>query len=364
MTKKNLILFLVFYFFMISSLQAGIYYSPEFGWSWGKFRVKATAPEQLKYCLELEGKQKYSEAISSYTALIKVFSTGPEVTEAYHRIGELLILDGKVNTAHRHYNKLLESQIKVTTEKFKNPIERKRNRNLNSRKKREENDQLMFQILLKDLDVERDENAIKLDIPRILRSLYEIGDAYLSGSRYRLFGSIPLWKQKSKGEVLFINLLKRAPNVDYAATMRYKVALYRYNKRDYVEAIQEFKRLTYEYSLSDEAKLSSYYIGMSHFHFYKGPGHNEINLTSAEANLTDYINATPSGEKAEDARNTIQLMSEHKAETMIIKIKFFIRRKQWRAAGIYIKEVQKVFPKSDAAKEAVNIQAKNEKIIF
>ena len=363
--KLKLFIFVIFFGLITPNLFAGLFFKPSTGWTWNQRVLKATAKEQLEYCKSLETAKKYSSAIDHYNLLIKVYYNSPEAIEAYVRIGELLILEGRFNSAEKYFENLLNLQIEETSKTLQAMSKKKKKKKgklLDDKTK-----QMMFNILVRDLQKngqkEANENPLlNLDIQRIFDNLYVVAKGYIGGARYKFLGTLPLWKQKSKFLFIYSYIILRAPNYAKCPSMQMEIALYKLKEKDYDEAITEFKKLSYDYSLSEEAQDVSYYIGLCHLNSSKGPAYNQENIDFAEANIKDYLLSQPDGAQVEPANEALLKIATLRSENNLIKIKFFVGRHQWLAAKIYINETLIKFPDTKAAIEAKRIGLKHKEI--
>jgi outer membrane protein assembly factor BamD (BamD/ComL family) len=346
---------------------AAITYSPEYGWRWSQLVLKPTPKEQLEYCLSLEKKNQYSSAIAHYKLLIKTYNSSVEAIEAYNRIGELYMMQKKWNKAQKYYEELLSLQIEETSKVIQTLNKKVKKKKKKDNKLSDQEKQLMFSILLRGLQksAEKDNSnnpLLNLDINRIFNNLYTIANAYIDGARYKILGVIPLYKQKSKFISVYSYILLRAPNYEHCPAMQKAIALYKLEKKDYLSAISEFKKLSYDYSLSPEAQDVSYYLGVCKQKSSKGPAFNQDNMDFAEANIKDYLLSQPDGKMVKQAKEVEQQILASRAENTFIKIKFFIRRKQWAAAKIYINELVKKYPNTKFAATAQKLALRYKEI--
>lgn len=363
--KLKLCLFLFVFFIGTPNLFAGLYFNSSTGWSWNKLVLKPSAKEQLEYCQSLEEKKNYNSAIAHLELLIKVYNKSPEAVEAYMLIGELYIAQGRYNKANKYYEDLLSLQIEETSKVIQ--AMNKKKKKSKSTKLDDKTKQMMFQILVRDLQKtgqkgESENPLLNLDVTRIFNNLYKIGEAYLGGARYRLFGTLPLWKQKKKFISVYAYIILRSPNYVKCPGMQKEIALFKYKHKDYFEAIGEFKKLSNDYTLSPEAEDASYYVGMCHLKSSKGPAYNQETMEIAEVYINDYLINQPEGEQSKKANEALKVIKDQKAENSLIKIRFFVRRHQWEAAKIYINDVIQKYPDTNYSLEAKEIALDNKKI--
>lgn len=365
MKIKLFCIFLLLNLFFQNSF-AAITYSPEFGWRWSQLVLKPTPKEQLQYCQDLEKKKQYSDAIAHYKLLVKTYSSSLEAIEAYNRIGELYMIQKQWNKAQKYYEELLSLQIEETSKVIQTLNKKKKKKKKKDNKLSDQEKQLMFSILLRGLQKsgEKDNSnpLLNLDLNRIFANLYTIANAYIDGARYKLIGVIPLWKQKAKFMSVYSYILLRAPNYENCPAMQKAMALYKMEKKDYFGAISEFKKLSYDYSLSPEAEDVSYYLGVCKQKSSKGPAYNQENMDFAEANIKDYLLSQPDGKMVKQAKVVETQIIDSRAENTLIKIKFFIRRNQWAAAKIYIDELITKYPSTPFAAKAKKIALSHKEI--
>lgn len=362
---KKVFLFLFFVFFLsVSSVKATIFFSPETGWSWSRLVLKATATEQFAYCEQLEKEGSLNTAIDHYKLLIRVFPKSPEAIESIYRVGEILMQQKKWNLAQKYFEELLDLQIAETSKIINNLNKKKRKKKYKptNAEKRELLD-ISFRSLQKNTVEKSGGNAIlTLDVDRVFMSLYKIAQAYKNGARYKIFGAIPTWKQNANFVNVYRYIIIRSPNFKNSPQMQKDIAIYLLEKKDYYEAQVEFKNLLYNYSLSPEAEDAIYYLGVCRVKSSRGPAYNQENIDYAEAHMKDYLLTHPGGDKAIAAKDALVMIDEMRAENYLIKIKFFVRRNQWKAAKIYITELENKFPNSKFTLEAKTIASHNENI--
>ncbi|PCJ59495.1 MAG: hypothetical protein COA79_10640 [Planctomycetota bacterium] len=334
-------------------------------WNLSTPKVKATSKKQMEYCLQLEKQNDYLKAISAHKQLLKYFKENTEAEESYIRIGELEMLLGKTKKAESYFFKLIKKQFNATAKIFGTlKKDRTKKRYLGRRIDNDKSGKLIYQILLKNLQDRRDKTSsplVNMEFNRILKNLYLIGRSY-QGLTSPQITKVKKYKDNNKFEKIYKYILERAPGFNGAAFMQNELAKLKLKKKKYIEAIIEFRKLTYDYSLSDEAQEASFYIGMCHLKLSRGPGYNEQNLKNASVHFNDHLLSHPSSKHAKLVQEKLNIIKNIKADSELLRIKLFMRRKQWKAAGIYLSDLFKHYPKSNATVKGKALVKKNKKI--
>ncbi|MEM7168300.1 MAG: outer membrane protein assembly factor BamD [Planctomycetota bacterium] len=286
----------------VTTLQADLVWTPQDGWFWPSSAVAAT-PEEIHANADLAFEAKaYRDAAYGYQVLINTYPT-------YEQIDAVFVRKLEAQYLARDFDAALET-IEV--------------------------------VLKRDPDSET--------LQRVLRSKYEIGSAYLTGTTRSILG-IP-FSAGSYGAEILDSIVQRYPFLPFSDDALFRVAEYYFGRKQYAEAEFVYEKLIQDYPQSDWVGLAEYQIGDAAFRRLKGVEYDMSPLDKAERYFNRYLSNHPGGDRADETRAILREIDELRAERLYRVARFYLRLEKSRAAGLYLQRILKEHPRAATANKA------------
>ena len=194
----------------------------------------------------------------------------------------------------------------------------------------------------------------------IRRRQYEIANLFLAGKRFKLWGTIPLYRSMDRTAKMYKDIVKTGPYSDVApqaqlniGTAREKQSSLGFKAPDYTAAIQAYDLAADRYH--DQPKVASeaiYRAGLAYQKQAQSPDRDQGTAGQAIAKFTDFLALYPDDPRAPQAHQIIASLKSKQAQGNFAVAQFYEKRKRWEGARIYYNEVLLQDPNSPYAPEA------------
>jgi len=194
----------------------------------------------------------------------------------------------------------------------------------------------------------------------IRRRQYEIANLFLAGKRFKLWGTIPLYRSMDRTAKMYRDIVKTGPYSDVApqaqlniGTAREKQSSLGFKAPDYTAAIQAYDLAADRYH--DQPKVASeaiYRAGLAYQKQAQSPDRDQGTAGQAIAKFTDFLALYPDDPRAPQAHQIIASLKSKQAQGNFAVAQFYEKRKRWEGARIYYNEVLLQDPNSPYAPEA------------
>ena len=194
----------------------------------------------------------------------------------------------------------------------------------------------------------------------IRRRQYEIANLFLAGKRFKLWGTIPLYRSMDRTAKMYRDIVKTGPYSDVApqaqlniGTAREKQSSLGFKAPDYTAAIQAYELAADRYH--DQPKVASeaiYRAGLAYQKQAQSPDRDQGTAGQAIAKFTDFLALYPDDPRAPQAHQIIASLKSKQAQGNFVVAQFYEKRKRWEGARIYYNEVLLQDPNSPYAPEA------------
>jgi len=193
--------------------------------------------------------------------------------------------------------------------------------------------------------------------PMIVERIFLIGRKFCLGRAEKpswLLG-ISMEDQEFGVQILerFQGARERHPLADDAF---HYVALARLDLGDWELAIDAWERLRREYPKSEWAETAEFRVGLTMLGMSDGPRYDKAPLLSALERLRLYVKRHPTGNHSKEAQVEIERVEEEIAQHRLGVARYYLRQDQDYSADVYLSSVQKDFPNTKAATEALRLQ--------
>jgi outer membrane protein assembly factor BamD len=194
----------------------------------------------------------------------------------------------------------------------------------------------------------------------IRRRQYEIANLFLAGKRFKLWGTIPLYRSMDRTAKMYKDIVKTGPYSDVAPQAQLNIGAARekqsslgFKAPDYMAAIQAYDLAADRYH--DQPKVASeaiYRAGLAYQKQAQSPDRDQGTAGQAIAKFTDFLALYPDDPRAPQAHQIIASLKSKQAQGNFVVAQFYEKRKRWEGARIYYNEVLLQDPNSPYAPEA------------
>jgi len=194
----------------------------------------------------------------------------------------------------------------------------------------------------------------------IRRRQYEIANLFLAGKRFKLWGTIPLYRSMDRTAKMYKDIVKTGPYSDVAPQAQLNIGAARekqsslgFKAPDYTAAIQAYDLAADRYH--DQPKVASeaiYRAGLAYQKQAQSPDRDQGTAGQAIAKFTDFLALYPDDTRAPQAHQIIASLKSKQAQGNFVVAQFYEKRKRWEGARIYYNEVLLQDPNSPYAPEA------------
>ncbi|HEY5481867.1 MAG TPA: outer membrane protein assembly factor BamD [Verrucomicrobiae bacterium] len=194
----------------------------------------------------------------------------------------------------------------------------------------------------------------------IRRRQYEIANLFLAGKRFKLWGTIPLYRSMDRTAKMYKDIVKTGPYSDVAPQAQLNIGAARekqsslgFKAPDYTAAIQAYDLAADRYH--DQPKVASeaiYRAGLAYQKQAQSPDRDQGAAGQAIAKFTDFLALYPDDPRAPQAHQIIASLKSKQAQGNFVVAQFYEKRKRWEGARIYYNEVLLQDPNSPYAPEA------------
>jgi outer membrane protein assembly factor BamD len=194
----------------------------------------------------------------------------------------------------------------------------------------------------------------------IRRRQYEIANLFLAGKRFKLWGTIPLYRSMDRTAKMYKDIVQTGPYSDVAPQAQLNIGAARekqsslgFKAPDYMAAIQAYDLAADRYH--DQPKVASeaiYRAGLAYQKQAQSPDRDQGTAGQAIAKFTDFLALYPDDPRAPQAHQIIASLKSKQAQGNFLVAQFYEKRKRWEGARIYYNEVLLQDPNSPYAPEA------------
>ncbi|MDX6767722.1 MAG: outer membrane protein assembly factor BamD [Candidatus Methylacidiphilales bacterium] len=287
-------------------VEAALVWRPGEGWvneSSGETLAASDAKAALQMSRDFESKEAWKDALAGYRTIIRRWPLSSAAGEAQFKAGLMQEKMGDFWNANKSYQEVVKKY--AGSQYF-------------------------------DLAIERQ---------------YNIGNLFLAGEPQRIW-KIPLFPSMEKTIQIFQGVIKNAPYGKYAPASQFKIGLANEQQKKWTAAIDAYNKLLDRYPKSDYADDAQYQIGYAWYQASSQPEYDQSAAQKSIEAFQDFSVRFPNSEKAAQAREYVQELSERRIKGSINIARFYEQQKNYKAAIIYYGEVVQQNPDSPDATEA------------
>ena len=268
-----------------------------------KYAVKDTPEEQLAWAMKFFQEKDYKRAAEEFMRLAAAFKNSDLAPEAQYYAG-LSYEMGK-----RHYQAFKNYQKTVDLYPFTQRVD------------------------------------------EIIEKEYKLGEFFFEKSRGNLMG-MDLMMDLDWAVEIFTKVRENAPFGPYADKAQYMIGECYKKAQQYTEAIPAFQRLMDEYPSSYLYDYAQYELAQCTYLASRSPEYDQNLTDEAIREFSKFAASGTDRDITEVAEDTLLMLKEKKAQSILKTAFFYQRQKRYKSAAIYFNEVINEFPETDSSKEA------------
>ena len=187
----------------------------------------------------------------------------------------------------------------------------------------------------------------------VLKRQFEIGNRYLGGQWFKLWGVVPFFPSMEKTSKMYEKVIKNGPYSDVAPQAQMNIGSAQEKRGEFTDAVKAYEKAADKYH--DQKNLAAdalFKAGQTHLKQARNAEYDQGIAGKAIAAFTDFISLYPEDKRVADARKNIDGLRTEQARGAMEIAKFYEKKRQWSGAMVYYNEVLIKDPDSALAPEA------------
>jgi outer membrane protein assembly factor BamD len=187
----------------------------------------------------------------------------------------------------------------------------------------------------------------------VLWRQYEIGNRFLAGEWFRLWGYIPLYSSMDETAKMFDKIVSNGPYSDVAPHAQLRMGAAHEKGKDYAEAVKAYGIAADRYhDQSDIAADALYREGISWQKQAATAEYDQSTAGQSIAAYTDFMTLFPEDKRVQEVEKSIASLKSEQVHGNFIIAQFYENSKKWAGAVVYYNEVLQLDPNSAYAAQA------------
>jgi outer membrane protein assembly factor BamD len=201
----------------------------------------------------------------------------------------------------------------------------------------------------------------KVDVyQQVLERQFEIANQFLDGKRFRLWGTLPLFRSMERTVKMYEQIIQSGPYSDVAPQAQLSIGAARENQTTFFNKVDPFQQALQAYLKAadryfDDREIASeavFRAGNAYFQQARKADYDQTMAGQAIATFNDFIVLYPNDPRVPEARILIAQLRTEQARGSFATARYYERRKRWSGALIYYNEVLLQDPNSPYAEPA------------
>jgi outer membrane protein assembly factor BamD len=295
---------------------APLYYTPGEGWYYEPYGQKADwqrarAKDQLDVAEQAFTNKNYNVTLHAAHRIVRVWPLSDYAPRAEYLIGRCLEAQGKDEAAFNAYQAIIQKYPHSDS------------------------------------------------YEEVLGRQYEIGNRFLGGEWFRLWGTIPLYPSMDETANLFNTIVTNGPQSDIAPQAQMRLGAAREKQKNYPDAVKAYGLAADRYYNKPAIAADALYRkGVSYQKQASTAEYDQGTAGQAIAAYTDFITLYPDDKRVPDAQKAIALLKKEQVEGSFKVAQFYEQNKALNAqqrrdgALVYYNQVLQLDPNSPFAAQA------------
>ncbi len=154
---------------------------------------------------------------------------------------------------------------------------------------------------------------------------------------------------------IFELIVSSSPYSEYAVPSLYYEGLFYKKQKNYQQAQSCFERILKNYPDSPWADKAEYQIAMCYYEMSLKPEYDQEFAQKAKEALKKFLLKYPDSSFYKNAQQLLSRLDEKQANHILEIARFYLKQGKTKSALIYLKQIIRDYPSTDAAKQAHNI---------
>lgn len=185
-----------------------------------------------------------------------------------------------------------------------------------------------------------------------IRAQFQIANQYLDGRRIRFLG-IPFSAGYERAQTMYEKIVATAPFSQFAPMAQFNLGLAFERQGKAQDAVNAYQKVLDRYPASPVADDALYQIGFVYLQIGTREGSQDLSsLILAKNTFEDFLLQFPNSEKANQAKENLDLLTSSETTDIMDIARFYDRSKNFRAAFVYYNEAIRRNPTSQDAELA------------
>jgi outer membrane protein assembly factor BamD len=187
----------------------------------------------------------------------------------------------------------------------------------------------------------------------VLWRQYEIGNRFLAGEWFRLWGYIPIYPSMDETAKMFDKIVNNGPYSDVAPHAQLRMGAAHEKGKDYAEAVKAYGTAADRYH--DQPDIAADALYREGFSWQKQAATAEYDQSTAGQSIaayTDFMTLFPDDKRVPEVEKSIASLKSEQVHGNFIIAQFYENSKKWAGAVVYYNEVLQLDPNSAYAAQA------------
>jgi outer membrane protein assembly factor BamD len=187
----------------------------------------------------------------------------------------------------------------------------------------------------------------------VLWRQYEIGNRFLAGEWFRLWGYIPLYTSMDETAKMFDKIVNNGPYSDVAPHAQLRMGAAHEKGKNYADAVKAYEIAADRYH--DQPLIAADALYREGISWQKQAATAEYDQSTAGQSIaayTDFMTLFPDDKRVPEVQKSITSLKSEQVHGNFIIAQFYENSKKWAGAVVYYNEVLQLDPNSTYAAQA------------
>jgi len=187
----------------------------------------------------------------------------------------------------------------------------------------------------------------------VLWRQYEIGNRFLAGEWFRLWGYIPLYTSMDETAKMFDKIVNNGPYSDVAPHAQLRMGAAHEKGKNYADAVKAYEIAADRYH--DQPVIAADALYREGISWQKQAATAEYDQSTAGQSIaayTDFMTLFPDDKRVPEVQKSITSLKSEQVHGNFIIAQFYENSKKWAGAVVYYNEVLQLDPNSTYAAQA------------
>lgn len=183
---------------------------------------------------------------------------------------------------------------------------------------------------------------------------YVIGDHFYDQGQKKMQKKWALLKKRplKRASEVYGMVIENEPFTPEAAQAQYKIGLCHYARKEYTEAAFEYRRVIEDYATSEWVDDAGYGLANVHYDASRPSEYDQTNTQLAVRTIDDFKGQFPADSRTGELDGKRGEMRNRLAESQLNQANFYVKRREYLSARIYMESIAKEYSDTPSAAKA------------